>query len=72
MQFNFNNEFATQVLNDLALKLAILLFAPLIILIPLGILIGKYCNNYFIKQIFSLFTTGLYVYWMWIFFKIAF
>ncbi|EMA6344841.1 hypothetical protein U3450_003897 [Bacillus cytotoxicus] len=69
---SFNNEFITQSMNNMALKLAILIFTPLIILTPFALLVSKYCNNNFIKQIFSLFAVGVYLYWFWIFFSINF
>ena len=55
-------EFINQITNDSLLKGIILLFAPLVILVPLGFIVNQRIYNHSVRYLISLIAIGLYLY----------
>lgn len=55
-------ELINLITTDSLSKGIILLFAPLILLIPLGILVSIYCKEQLVRLLLAFFAIGLYLY----------
>lgn len=55
-------ELINQITNDSLLKGIILLCAPLVILVPLGLMVNRRCYNYSVRYLSALVAIGFYLY----------
>lgn len=57
-------ELINRITTDSFYRGIILLFAPLVIIIPIGLIVIRYCYNDKIRDFILLVLFGVYVYWV--------